>query len=50
VTTVWLVSHMLLTVVPGNIAYKIKCTIVYVHMRLTANRILNDYLKIEMHT
>jgi len=50
VTTVWLVSHMLLTVVSGNIGYKIKCTIVYVHMRLTTNRILNDYRKIETHT
>lgn len=43
----WLVSHILLTVVAGDIAYKINFTVVYVHMRLTANRILNDYLKIE---
>jgi len=49
-TTVWLVSHMLLTVVAGDIAYKINLTVVYVHMRLTANGILNDYLKIETHT
>jgi len=47
VTTVWLVSHMLLTVVAGDIAYKINYAVVCVHMRLTANRILNDYLKIE---
>lgn len=45
----WLASHMLHTVVAGDIAYKIKYTVVYVHMRLTANKILNDYLKIETH-
>jgi hypothetical protein len=40
---------MLLTVVAGDIANKINYTVVYVHMRLKANRILNDYLKIETH-
>ena len=46
----WFMSHMLLTVVAGDIAYKINYTVVYVHMRLTANGILNDYRKIETHT
>jgi len=50
VTTVWLVNHMVLAVVAGDIAYKINYTVVYVHMRLTANRILSDYLTTETHT
>jgi hypothetical protein len=41
---------MLLAVVAGDSAYKINYTVVYVHMRLTANRILSDYIKIETHT
>jgi hypothetical protein len=41
---------MLLAVVAGDIAYKINYTVVYVHMRLTANRILSDFLKLDTHT
>ena len=46
----WPVSHMLLTVMVGNIACKINYTVVYMHMSVTTNRILNDFLKKETHT
>jgi hypothetical protein len=45
VTTVWHVSHMLFMVVAHDIACKIHCMVVYMHTRLTANRILKDFLK-----